>query len=212
MRDRLTSWLMLLALLAASYILSHLIGAAAIYTTILFCGDASAWSYLWGQYYSMGFVFFYTLYILLLLIYLTHYRRLAGPNPVLPDEELPSVTVVIPAYNEEERIGRTIENVLGQDYPRGKLEVLVVDDGSTDGTVGVASTFPVVVVRHPVNRGRGAAVMTGIRNAHGDIVVTMMRTRCLRGIVLEGWPQSSRLTHGLGLPVGGLGLLGPEAS
>ncbi len=163
----------LLAGLITAFLLSHLLNLAAVASTLVITGDWSGWDYLWSQFYSMGFVFFYTLYILLLLIYLYYYPRAVKPNPLVRDEELPSVSIVIPAYNEEDRIGGVIENVLSIDYPRDRLEVIVVDDGSSDKTSIVASQYPVRIVRHGVNRGRGAAVMTGIRNAKGEIVITV---------------------------------------
>jgi len=65
--------------------------------------------------------------------------------------------VVIPAYNEEKRIGAVLSatDCLG-------LEVLVVDDGSRDGTASVARTHSCHLVAHPVNKGKGAAIRTAI--------------------------------------------------
>lgn len=66
-----------------------------------------------------------------------------------------SVLALIPAWNEADRIGPVVEGA--QVY----LPVLVVDDGSTDGTAEVASAAGATVVRHPQNRGKGAALKTG---------------------------------------------------
>ncbi len=82
------------------------------------------------------------------------------------------VSVVIPAYNEEGSIGRTLEQIDlimksgGYDY-----EVIVVDDGSTDRTAEIAKTKPVKVIQHPYNRGYGAALKTGIRSSLGEIIL-----------------------------------------
>jgi glycosyltransferase involved in cell wall biosynthesis len=80
------------------------------------------------------------------------------------------VSVVIPAYNEENIIGTiltTLKNISDID------EIVVVDDGSTDRTVEViTSSFPDVhLVCHPYNIGNGAAIKSGIRAASGDIIV-----------------------------------------
>lgn len=78
--------------------------------------------------------------------------------------------VVIPAYNESEVIAKTIADV--KKYCQN---VIVVDDGSTDGTAGVAPSAGALVLRHIVNRGQGAALRTGINYAlrnGADIVVT----------------------------------------
>jgi glycosyltransferase involved in cell wall biosynthesis len=81
----------------------------------------------------------------------------------------PSVTFVVPAFNEA-RIGEVVRE-LCERYPTA--QVLVVDDGSTDGTAERAEAAGARVVRHPYNKGNGAAVKTGIRNATTDWVVLL---------------------------------------
>jgi len=76
------------------------------------------------------------------------------------------VTVVIPAFNEAGRIGRVVRTV-SRDWP-----VVVVDDGSTDGTAGEASAAGATVVRQPVNSGYIAALKRGFREADGEVLVT----------------------------------------
>jgi glycosyltransferase involved in cell wall biosynthesis len=84
--------------------------------------------------------------------------------------EARDVSVVIPAFNEEEGITAVVAGVLARHSWR---EVLVVDDGSTDRTAERASVAGARVVRHPYNKGNGAAVKTGIREAKGDVVLLM---------------------------------------
>lgn len=74
-------------------------------------------------------------------------------EPPLPS----SCYVVVPAFNEAPRIGRTLENLL-----QVAQTVVVVDDGSADNTAEVALRYPVWLLRHPVNLGQGAAIQTGI--------------------------------------------------
>jgi glycosyltransferase involved in cell wall biosynthesis len=81
-----------------------------------------------------------------------------------------SVSVVIPAFNEEAAIGSVVEDVRAAG---SWLEVLVIDDGSTDSTAARAEAAGARVVRHPYNKGNGAAVKTGIREARGDVVALM---------------------------------------
>ncbi len=80
-----------------------------------------------------------------------------------------SVSVVIPAMNEASRISRCLASVLDQDYPRERMEVVVVDNGSTDATASVARQFPVRVVEE-ARQGVAGARNTGIRAARGEII------------------------------------------
>ena len=86
-----------------------------------------------------------------------------------------SVTIMIPALNEERRIGATLDTVLGvaAHLPSLRLEVLVVDDGSRDNTAGIvtryAERFPCVrLIRHSENRGLGQAFRTALAHATGE--------------------------------------------
>ena len=82
----------------------------------------------------------------------------------------PEISVVIPAYQAAAFVGASIESVLAQDRPA--LEVLVVDDGSTDGTADVVRSFgdAVTLLQHRENRGEGAARNTGLGAARGDVI------------------------------------------
>ena len=80
------------------------------------------------------------------------------------------VTVLIPAYNEEQIIGATIARVK-ELYP--DFEILVIDDGSTDNTLRVAMDAGANVWPHPYNIGNGAAIKSGLRIAKGEWVVMM---------------------------------------
>src|SRR5690349_10608612 len=73
------------------------------------------------------------------------------------------VTVVVPALNEEARVG-TVVSDLREQFGR----VVVVDDGSTDGTAAIARAAGAVVVSHPTNLGQGAALQTGFEYALRD--------------------------------------------
>lgn len=90
-------------------------------------------------------------------------------SPSERDESAPSISVVIPCYNAAAFLRATIESILGQTQP--VLEVIVVDDGSTDDSANIAESFgpPVRVIRQP-NQGESAARNRGIEAAGGDWV------------------------------------------
>jgi len=83
----------------------------------------------------------------------------------------PSVSIVVPAYNEAAALGSVLAEIraLGLD----DCEIIVVDDGSSDGTGDVAKAHGARVIRHPYNIGNGAAVKSGLRHARGKAVVLM---------------------------------------
>lgn len=81
-----------------------------------------------------------------------------------------TVSVVIPAYNEEPVIAKVI-GALAEAAPW--REIIVIDDGSSDGTSAQARAAGALVVRHPYNKGNGAAVKSGIRRATGEFVMVI---------------------------------------
>ena len=90
-----------------------------------------------------------------------------------PPEGWPGVTVLIPAYNEAAVVGRCVSAALAVDYPN--LEVLVLDDGSTDATGAAAAAAGeddqrLQVVRDPVNRGKAERLNLGFRRASHELV------------------------------------------
>jgi glycosyltransferase involved in cell wall biosynthesis len=79
-----------------------------------------------------------------------------------------TVSVVIPAYNEAAVIAEVVSSLASAGAWH---EIIVVDDGSTDGTCARATSAGATVVRHPYNKGNGAAVKTGIRTATGEFLM-----------------------------------------
>lgn len=89
---------------------------------------------------------------------------------------LSRLSVVIPCYNEEKTLEEIVARVRGADRCGLDLEIVIVDDGSRDGSVAVmkalAQRHPeIVVVEHGVNRGKGAALRSGFERAGGEIVL-----------------------------------------
>ena len=85
---------------------------------------------------------------------------------------IPDVSVIIPAYGEEKTIGDVLQRLIKVSGSMGTVEIIVVDDGSTDSTCENVAAFPMVkCIRHEHNMGKGAAIRTGINNSRGKILV-----------------------------------------
>ena len=108
------------------------------------------------------------------LLNLRHYKK--GNIPQEAEDK--TVSILIPAYNEAESIGKTIESALALDYPKEKLEIIVIDDGSKDDTFKLAKKYksnkwPKVRIFSKSNGGKGSALNLGISKAENEIIVSM---------------------------------------
>ncbi|HET9470486.1 MAG TPA: glycosyltransferase family 2 protein, partial [Usitatibacter sp.] len=132
----------------------------------------------WGAFLVRPTVAWIAMGTLLLAIRTAMWTRYR-PGASLEDDEAPALTVVIPAYNEGRMVENSIESVAGARYPREKLEILVIDDGSTDDTwehiERAAARHPDVVraMRLAANGGKRVALAAGCRAARGRILVTI---------------------------------------
>ena len=78
----------------------------------------------------------------------------------------PKISLVIPTINEERNIKNCLDSVFSQDYPKTKLEVIVVDDESTDGTLSIVRRYPVKILKNGFKHGE-IGKMIGFRAAKG---------------------------------------------
>ncbi len=85
----------------------------------------------------------------------------------------PSLSVIIPAHNEEKEISKTLRALLKSKYPKKKMEIIVVNDGSTDKTASLVNKFPVRLINNVKKLGKVASLNKAIAKAKGEIVVTM---------------------------------------
>jgi len=140
------------------------------------------------------FLVFYTYigYGLLLYVLLLLKRTFGRKLPVLTlpaDDQLPAVTLMICAFNEEEVIKEKMENIRQIDYPRDKFCVMWVTDGSTDRSNQLLSAYDdVTLVFSPERRGKAAAMQHGLQENKAEFVVftdanTMLNTNSIREIV-----------------------------
>ena len=83
---------------------------------------------------------------------------------------LPVVSIIIPAYNEEKVIGACLDSIASLDYPKELLEVIVIDDGSTDRTAGIIAGYRSVKVIKGLHKGPSAARNLALKQAKGEYV------------------------------------------
>jgi hyaluronan synthase len=110
----------------------------------------------------------------------------------------PTVAIVMPAFNEEDAIAESIQSLLAVDYPVDKLELVVVNDGSTDGTLeqihAVADGEPRIrLIEFPENRGKRAAMGAAIRATSAEIIAvvdsdSMLEHDALR-VIVQGFAE-----------------------
>ncbi|MEB0261399.1 MULTISPECIES: glycosyltransferase family 2 protein [unclassified Mucilaginibacter] len=110
-----------------------------------------------------------------LLYFIIKIKRAFKGKPVLPivsDEELPTCTLVVAAYNEEHFISQKIANSLQLNYPEGKLKFVFVTDGSSDRTAGIICQHPQIQLLHrPERAGKIAAVHRAMEYVDTEVVV-----------------------------------------
>ncbi len=99
--------------------------------------------------------------------------------PALSDADLPSITVIIPAYNEGPDVAKSIDSIARSNYPRHKMQIIAIDDGSKDDTwyhmdlAAKRNSDIVCAIRMDKNGGKRQGLRVGFALAAGDILVTM---------------------------------------
>jgi biofilm PGA synthesis N-glycosyltransferase PgaC len=139
----------------------------------------------------LGLVFYsYAGYGALLLVLVSIKRLFIGKKKRgVPNSPLPSVAIIVAAYNEEDFIRQKIGNTLQLDYPQELLELIFVTDGSTDKTPDIISEYPGIHLLHqPGRKGKIAAVHRALEYVKSQIIVfcdanTLLNTACIREIV-----------------------------
>jgi len=121
--------------------------------------------------YAIAFFSLFVLNVFILLF--LRYRKSYLKPPEKTDWE-PVISVIIPAHNEEKHIKDCVKSIFATVYPKEKLDVMVVDDGSSDNTYAIAKSFGKKVrVFKKKQGGKGAALNFGLEKAKGELVATM---------------------------------------
>jgi len=101
------------------------------------------------------------------------FGRRQAPSP-LDDHDLPSVSLLISAYNEEAGIEERLQNALALDYPKDRLEIVIASDGSTDRTAAIVRQYEdrgVRLLNYPVRRGKATVLNESMKHVKGEIVI-----------------------------------------
>src|SRR6185312_8064455 len=111
-------------------------------------------------------------FVLYLLVKLRQAIKGRRPIPTPTDNELPTCTLVVAAYNEESYMIDKIRNTLELNYPSGKLELLFVTDGSSDSTPDIIAKYPQIRLMHSADRrGKIAAVHRAMETVTTEAVI-----------------------------------------
>ncbi|KAE9583391.1 hypothetical protein CGMCC3_g23 [Colletotrichum fructicola] len=133
---------------------------------------------------------------LLIITRWTEYEPIPG---IKDNHRLPTINVIIPAYNESEFVRNSISSVVSSDYPKEKIHVIVVDDGSSDDTwshiqraaqeaLGSEPLMRCTTIQHEINRGKRQAMATAFATAINEVIVTLdsdtiLEKQALRNLV-----------------------------
>src|SRR5215471_5171757 len=166
--------LLILAIFASIAVLAYAALATPLLQPLVDVARREHWSMLWVRptiiWVSMG---------LLLLLLRTVLWLVYRPFASAREGDAPALTVLIPAYNEGAMVEETIASVAAAAYPHDRLQIIAIDDGSTDDTWHhirhAALRFPGLVtpVRLAANQGKRGALAEGFRRATGEVFVTV---------------------------------------
>jgi cellulose synthase/poly-beta-1,6-N-acetylglucosamine synthase-like glycosyltransferase len=122
--------------------------------------------------YGLAFLTIFTLVFFLVVFVQNRGSMHRTPEP---PKKLPSLTILIPAFNERETIAKTLDACIAADYHGGRKEIIVIDDGSADGTFDEAGRYEELGVRvlRQKNGGKAAALNHGLREADTELIATV---------------------------------------
>ncbi len=121
----------------------------------------------------------YSVFMLVITVIRAFLVAAYRPMRSLSDEELPSVTVIVPAYNEGLDVAKSIDSIARSNYPRHKLQIIAIDDGSKDDTWFHMESSArrhsdiVCAIKMDQNGGKRQGLRVGFALAAGDVIVTM---------------------------------------
>jgi len=141
-------------------------------------------------YYLYSIRIFFLINVLVLLwriILMFKYR----PAPDCDNDSLPSCTVIVPAFNEGKQVFATLKSIASSDYPRDKLRIIAVDDGSIDDTffwINKAAkklSHNITTIKLQYNQGKRRALYHGINKSNSEVIVTVDSDSVLEPITIR---------------------------
>jgi len=169
-------------------------------------------------------ILFYAVWLTIVIVYTVAFAILlsapAGSRSESENEFFPTVSLVIPTYNEGQIIGQKLENILELDYPRDKLDVLVVDSASSDDTKDTVRRFAnrthglvnINLIEQPSRQGKSSAINEALRSSSAEVFAltdadVVVRPDALKRLVKRLAQGTTGAASGVEVPVGGRGLL-----
>jgi cellulose synthase/poly-beta-1,6-N-acetylglucosamine synthase-like glycosyltransferase len=126
------------------------------------------------QLIDIAYIIVYSIIIYCSILWFTVFfknrkKMFYNPEP----KRFPSITFLIPAHNEEKNIGKCLKSILSLNYPKNKLKVIVIDDGSTDKTAEMVKKFKKVKLLRQKQQGKAAALNNGLKYVNTELVACM---------------------------------------
>ena len=130
-------------------------------------------------YMNLSMLVSFLLFIFLSFLFFTFIFSLFRKRNQLPMGEEPELSVLIPAYNEEGNIGSCLESIKDSDYPASKLQIIVIDDASTDGTCAEVEQFKRknkgldITLLRGEHKGKSEALNLGLKHSRNELVMSI---------------------------------------
>ncbi len=111
--------------------------------------------------------------VFFLVTFLENRKKIVIRNGAVKLAEYPKVTIIVPCWNEEKTVYKTVHSLLGLNYPKDRIKIFLIDDGSTDGTLKAIlkfSEYPNVKIFHKENGGKYTALNLGLEHIQTDFL------------------------------------------
>ena len=164
---------------------------------------------------NISIIVFFLMFCMISLVVFVIIRSLFKKTKYTKYE--PSISILIPAYNEEKNIEETLNSVFASTYPKKKLEVIVIDDGSTDNTLGILERlkkrYSNLVILKGNHKGKSASLNLGLKHSSHDYILlidadTTIRSDAIAKIISPFNDKSVGATTGSCLVKNSKGILG----